>query len=472
MGFGTGGRQFSGALEAFQPTAAFLLALLCVVTEVGIKREHAQRPANKVHRKPEVGHQALDTLAGTTEPDKPSGLLEAVVVDRGGVLDRENDLLQGTALGRRSLMALENVFHGHPVAGQQTVRRLALGLAREHNRQGCAQMLQPRTAHLDDPLPDATVGMAAASILVIGPVRSLLEIHRSGLFDQLPRCSTKPGLPVRRERLHPDTALRSRCLVPRRHAAGRLIATRPACRGIAGTRVLGSNIGIGHKRAPSVGHLPVIRDARRRHGENRRGQVRDPNPGTNHEPLVANDIANVGHPGIVRPADPGVTRLLMPTCRAKTDDAQNAVDRRTDPVAHLAAGSACPAQRVPGVDHRFPAPPRRVIVDRNKTDPAKILQGTANLAIRNRRSGNGPARWYRRPRCRQRNAQFVRQARQHLARRGRRKVSGTAPPVQAFAQTPCQDAAAGIRCRGRAGQPLYRLGIKLAKTNLHARYVR
>ena len=180
-GFATGRRQFPGTLEAFQPTATFLLVLLCVVTEVGIKREHAQRPANRVHRKSEVGHQALDTLAGTTEPDKPPGRLEAVIVDRGGVLDRENDLLQGTALDRRSLMALENVFHGHPVTGQQTVRRLALGLAREHNRQGCAQMLQPRTAHLHDPLPDTAVGMAAASILVIGPVRSLLEIHRTAL---------------------------------------------------------------------------------------------------------------------------------------------------------------------------------------------------------------------------------------------------------------------------------------------------
>lgn len=216
----------------------------------------------------------MTPLAGTTEPDKPPGRLEAVVVDRGGVLDRENDLLRGTALGRRSLMALENVFHGHPVTGQQTVRRLALGLAREHNRQGCARMLQPRTAHLDDPFPDAAVGMAAASILVIGPVRSLLEIHRSGLFDQLPWCSTQPGLPVRRERLHPDTAPRSRCLVPRRHAAGRLIATRPACRGIAGARALGSNIGMGHKRAASAMREDAMaRTAEARSGTRTQGQI-------------------------------------------------------------------------------------------------------------------------------------------------------------------------------------------------------
>ena len=154
---------------------------------------------------------------------------------------------------------------------------------------------------------------------------------------------------------------------------------------------------------------------------------------------------NVGRPGVVRPADPGVTRLLMPTLRAKADDPQNTVARRCDPVAHLATGSTRPAQRMPRGDHRLPAFPRHLVPDRNQADRAKILQGTAHIAIRRRQGSHGPARRYTRSRWRQLDAQPACKARKHLARRGHRQHPGTAPPVQTLAQATRQTAAAGIR---------------------------
>ena len=145
----------------------------------------------------------------------------------------------------------------------------------------------------------------------------------------------------------------------------------------------------------------------------------------------------MGRARVGRPADPFVARLLVPARSCKADAAQHAVGRGTDPVAQLPSRRSLPAERMPSLQHRFPATPVVALRHPLQGQAAEIPDPTPKRRNRlktvRRRHPRDRIR-HARSRVRQPEPRLRGHLRQHLAGRRQRQPALAILPVGKFAQ--------------------------------------
>ena len=228
-------------------------------------------------------------------------------------------------------------------------------------------------------------------------------------------------------------------------------------------------MGVGRHRTYRIAGLPVVRHPLRGHAQDLRRQRLDPHAGKKQEAMVAEDAPDVGSAGVRGPSDPFVPRTKLPGRRPEADSAKDAVTLRADPVTHLAAGRPHPSQRMMLLHHRLPKPAVIGIAHRIKRDETKLLQpagqpGVGNLA---RRDGGSGGR-IRHVACRRKlKPQTLRERRQRLRRRREAQAVKRIAPAGALAQIPGQGVTGDVAGTQGVGEPVKRLRIKMAETNVH-----
>ena len=410
-----------------------------------------------------MGQDALAALAAAAEVGKALRGLQARVVQRRRVLHGEDHRLPAAAVGGRFAVRLENVLHGYPRVRQQAVGGLLFRLLRKDDRQVPAHALQPGPAHPEDAVAHPPVGVARAAVLPLRPVRVRAV---EGARQRADRAAFHMA-----ERL-PPAVLQRGCP----HRAGPAPASAgppddsPAGAAVAVSAVFRADIGVGRHRTYRIAGLPVVRHPLRGHAQDLRRQRVDPHAGKNQEAMVAEDAPDVGGAGVGRPSDPFVPRTKLPGRRPEADSAKDGVTLRADPVTHLAAGRPRPSQRMMLLHHRLPKPAVIGIAHRIKRDGTKLLQragqpGVGNLAGRDGGSGGR----IRHVACRRKlKPQTLRERRQRLRRRRKAQgVKGIAP-AGALAQIPGQGVTGEVAGTQGVGEPVKRLRIKMAETDLHA----
>ena len=312
--------------------------------------------------------QAADALAAAAaDRDEPAGRLEPFVVERGCVLNGEHDLLQLAALDHRRLMRLQDMVHGHAPVRQQPIGRLALRAGRKDRRDRGPRTVEPRPPDAHDPIPNPAIGMRAARVFPLGPIRAFVHVQRRRRADIAGPLSTQHRPPVRSQRLHPHRARQGAAAGPRRLARGRVRTAFPARRPIAGAGMVGADIAVGHHRAHLVRRLPVGRHAFRRQSQHPGGQTVNPHARQKQKAMVVDDLREVRGSRVRGPADEAVARLLVPARGAKPDTAKASMDRRTSPVSAVGrpargpslAGGASPSW-TPNAGGPYPPTPAPV----------------------------------------------------------------------------------------------------------------
>ena len=191
--------------------------------------------------------------------------------------------------------------------------------------------------------------------------------------------------------------------------------------------------------------------------------------GQKQRAVIARHQPEMRRPCVGRPADPFVARLLVPTRGREPDSSQDAMHGRADPVAHLPARRALPAQRMPRRHHRVPAAPVVALGHQLQPDVAEIpepaTQSRNRLQTLRRRRLRGP---FRDPRLRRRQPEpcLRRQLRQQLARRGQCQPALTVPPIGNLTKDPRQAATRRARLLRRRDHAADRLGSKMAKAKI------
>ena len=310
------------------------------------------------------------------------------------------------------------MVHGHAPVRQQPIGRLALRAGRKDRRDRGPRTVTPRPPDAHDPIPDPTVGMRAARVFPLCPIRALVHVQCRRRADIPCRFGAQHRLPIRRQRLHPHRARHRALTATGRLPRGSSRTTLPARRPIAGAGMVGADIAVGHHRAHLVCRLPVDRHAAGRQFQHPRGQTVDPHAGQEQKAMIVDHQAQLRGPGVRRPADELVARLLVPTRSAKPNAAKAAMNRRTHPIAQLAARSPCPALRVMSRHHRLPKASVRIPRHRRQRHLTQGGKPAANRKVRIIRYPLAIATpWIeRRPRCRQRKPKLVRENRQSFAR--------------------------------------------------------
>ena len=269
------------------------------------------------------------------------------------------------------------------------------------------------------------------------------------------------------ERL-PPAVLRRR---PGRRPAPAAVPGAGPARAVQGVAaVLRSDVRVDRHRAHGVAGLPTVRDTRRRHGRDLRGQSVHTDAGKHGEAVAADHAGDVGGAGVGGPPDPGVPRRGPPGRRPEADPAQDAVALRADPVAQLAAGRTRPAPRMVALHHRLPQPAVVGAAHRAGPDGTGFPEGTGHRRVGDGagRDSRGGVRIRRGADLRKRLPHALRQGGQRLRRRRDARPAAGVAPAGAPDRLPAQGMPAAPAGTERPGEPLQRPPIKMAETDLHA----